>query len=73
MIPDNAICLFEDGDQWCCVRGNFVDLQASLSGFGSTMQEAISNLIEVEGTADLLAIDYLNRKKESYDQQGRKG
>ena len=47
-IPDNALCLFLDGDQWCCCRGSFVNLQESLSGFGSSRESAIAELERAE-------------------------
>jgi hypothetical protein len=43
-IPDNALCLFLDGNQWCCCRGNFVNLQESLAGFGATRVAAMAEL-----------------------------
>lgn len=42
-IPDAAICLYRDGDQWCCVSGDFWDLQTSPAGFGNTFQEALDD------------------------------
>lgn len=47
-IPDNALCLFMDGNQWACVRGNFINLQESLAGFGLSREEAIAELERVE-------------------------
>lgn len=38
--------IFMDGDSWCAVEDDFIDLQISPAGFGDTEQEAISNLIE---------------------------
>lgn len=43
-IPDEAICFYKDGDAWCCVNGDFVDLQESPSGFGSDFSQALDNL-----------------------------
>lgn len=43
-IPDAAVCFFKDGDEWCCVFGNFIDLQVSPSGFGQTFSEALDDL-----------------------------
>ena len=42
-IPDSAVCFFMDGDKWCCVNGDFVNLQDSPAGFGSTFDEAFAN------------------------------
>ena len=36
--------LFMDGDKWCATREDFVDLQESPAGFGSTALEALANL-----------------------------
>jgi hypothetical protein len=36
--------LFKDGDQWCATREDFVDLQESPAGFGSTALEALAGL-----------------------------
>lgn len=43
-IPDSAICFFKDGDKWCCVNADFVNLQESPAGFGDTFDEALSDL-----------------------------
>ena len=37
--------LFMDGNAWCCTRQDFVDLQHSPAGFGSTCLEAFSDLL----------------------------
>jgi hypothetical protein len=39
-IPADAICFFRDGDQFCAVRGDFVNLQESNAGFGFTIAQA---------------------------------
>lgn len=44
MIPFDAACFFKDGDAWCCVRGDFIDLQQSPAGFGETMDAALNSL-----------------------------
>jgi hypothetical protein len=36
--------LFRDGDAWCAVGPDFVDLQRSPAGFGATQQEAVRAL-----------------------------
>jgi hypothetical protein len=36
--------LFMDGDAWCAVGPDFVDLQQSPSGFGATPEEAVKAL-----------------------------
>lgn len=43
-VPDDAACFFKDGSAWCCVRGDFVNLQESPAGFGDTMEEALTAL-----------------------------
>jgi hypothetical protein len=36
---------FMDGDKWCAVRPDFIDLQASVSGWGDTPEEARADLV----------------------------
>jgi hypothetical protein len=36
--------LFMDEDKWCATRKDFVDIQESPAGFGSTALEALANL-----------------------------
>ena len=43
-IPADAICVFRDGDQWCAVRADFINLQESDAGFGPTVADAIAAL-----------------------------
>ena len=43
-IPHNALCFFMDGNKWCCVFGDFVNLQESPAGFGDTFYEALEDL-----------------------------
>lgn len=45
-IPDSAVCFFKDGNSWCCVHGDFINLQESPAGFGDTFEEALKNLEE---------------------------
>ena len=45
MIPHEAICFFKDGDQWCAVFGDFVNLQESKAGFGDTFEDALNELM----------------------------
>ncbi len=45
-IPHNAICFFRDGAKWCCVNGDFVNLQESDAGFGFNFPEALGDLQE---------------------------
>jgi len=45
-VPDQAICFFKDGDQWCAVYGNFINLQESKAGFGETYSEAMNDLVK---------------------------
>lgn len=55
-IPASALCFFRDGDKWCCVNGDFDNLQESPAGFGDTFEEALANLAtERAGRVDLLA------------------
>lgn len=44
-IPHNALCFFRDGDQWCCVFGDFINLQESPAGFGETFSSAMADLM----------------------------
>ena len=44
-IPASAVCCFVDGDQWCCVFGDFINLQESPAGFGKTPEEALNSLL----------------------------
>lgn len=43
-IPDTALCFFRDGNKWCCVFGDFINLQESPAGFGDTFDEALDGL-----------------------------
>lgn len=43
-IPIGAVCLFTDGDKWCAVHTDFINLQESPAGFGAKVSEAIVNL-----------------------------
>ncbi len=43
-IPNEALVLYLDGNRWCCCRGNFVDLQESIAGFGDTKEDAMADL-----------------------------
>ena len=45
-LKANRFKLFMDGDQWCATYPNFIDLQESPAGFGSTKVEALINLFE---------------------------
>jgi len=50
-IPADALCIFKDGNAWCCVFGDFQNLQESPAGFGDTSDEAMKNLqVEMERT-----------------------
>jgi len=50
-VPAHAACFFKDGDAWCCVRGDFLNLQESPAGFGSDMEEALNALSVDVGAA----------------------
>jgi len=41
----NIYRIYLDGDMWCAVGPNFVDLQESKAGFGKTPNEAIADLL----------------------------
>jgi hypothetical protein len=45
-IHHSAVCFFKDGNRWCCVNGDFVNLQESAAGFGETFEEALIALQE---------------------------
>jgi hypothetical protein len=42
--PHNAICFFMDGNKWCAVFGDYVNLQESPAGFGDNFEEALADL-----------------------------
>jgi len=44
--PDSRV--YRDGNAWCAVRPDFVDIQTSPAGFGDTPEEARSALREIE-------------------------
>lgn len=44
MIPSSATCFYKDGNQWCCVFGDFINLQESPAGFGSSWDDALADL-----------------------------
>lgn len=50
-IPDHALCFFMDGNKWCCVNGDFVNVQESPCGFGDTFDAALADL---QVTMDIL-------------------
>lgn len=41
----NTIRFFRDGNMWCCVFGDFENLQESPAGFGATLEEAAADLL----------------------------
>ena len=49
-----------DGNQATCHRGDFVNLQESLCGFGNTNEEALADLREQESSheGDVVLTDY---------------
>lgn len=52
-VPDEALCLFRDGNRWCCVRGDFIELQESQAIFGETPEEAMEAMMALQiETAD---------------------
>lgn len=46
-LPAAAVCFFKDGDRWCCVNGDFINLQESPAGFGETFEEALDELRKI--------------------------
>lgn len=38
--------IYKDGNQYCAVYSDFVDLAESLAGFGNTALEAITDLLK---------------------------
>jgi len=40
----HGIKIFKDGDRWCAVMDDFINIQESLAGFGSTSMEALDSL-----------------------------
>jgi len=47
-IPHSAICFYRDGNKWCAVYGDFINIQESPIGFGDTFEEAMSELEETK-------------------------
>ena len=43
-VPKEALCFFRDGNAWCCVHGDFANLQETPAGFGETFSEALDDL-----------------------------
>lgn len=43
-VPSSAVCFFKDGNQWCCVFGDFINLQESPAGFGESFDAALKDL-----------------------------
>lgn len=43
-VPHDALCFFRDGARWCCVNGDFVNLQESPAGFGDNIEQAMEDL-----------------------------
>lgn len=44
-IPDSAVCIYMDGNAFCCVFGDFENLQESPAGFGDDPSEAFVDLL----------------------------
>jgi len=49
--------IYMDGDQWCAVNNEFIDLQESISGFGSNPLMALKVLIAQENLGGKLLGD----------------
>ena len=41
------ICVFQDGNQWCAVFPDFINLEESESAFGTTVNEAVNSLLRL--------------------------
>lgn len=48
-IPDHAVCLFKDGDSWCAVFRDFVNLQDSPAEFDADPVKAMQKLLSSQG------------------------
>jgi len=46
--PCRQYNLFRDGNMWCATRPDFINLQESPAGFGTTPRDALAALIEDE-------------------------
>lgn len=42
---NKGIQVFKDGDAWCATTNEFLNLQESVAGFGTTPNDAVSDLI----------------------------
>lgn len=42
---NTGVQVFKDGDQWCAVNADFINLQESNAGFGAVPQDAVDNLL----------------------------
>ena len=47
MNEEKQIVTYMDGDKYCAVYSDFINLQESDAGFGDTKEDAISNLKEL--------------------------
>jgi len=43
-VPADAACIYRDGNAWCAVNLDFINLQESPVGFGPTIEEAFAAL-----------------------------
>ena len=43
-VDDDSYRIFRDGDQWCAVTRDFINLQESEAGFGDTPEQALAVL-----------------------------
>ena len=46
----NGVRIFMDGDMWCAVNDDFVDIQESVAGFGKTPDIALAELLNKNKT-----------------------
>jgi hypothetical protein len=50
-FENKTLRVFKDGDSWCAVIGkSFTNIEASMSGWGATPEEAVKNLLKQEVT-----------------------
>lgn len=47
-MDNKEISIYMDGDMWCAVRSDFINLQESLAGFGETPTLALEKLLKEE-------------------------
>jgi hypothetical protein len=53
-MNDQTYQVFKDGSSWCAVGADFINLQESDAGFGSTPVEALEDLLDIEASREQL-------------------